>query len=205
MGSPKKGFPSVFGLVPLSVGFIIPAARNPQSLRPECPLQPRRLPSHPRQLPPPPLREYTVNLFNVPMSAVRSSFVRRTALGVTIHPGTPPIEEIAQFLSFFSAESAFNLGFEHPVLQDLMVAGSTEIDDQARVAGSAEIAKFHIRQRHARAIVYRQRFFPAEPQHRPLGHYGGDRRLAGPAEKTCPSGSKVTTAKDVSDQKDGAD
>ena len=49
---------------------------------------------------------------------------------------------MANYASFFNAKNALNFGFEHPVLQDLIDRGSAEINDDARWALSAEIARF---------------------------------------------------------------
>ena len=76
------------------------------------------------------------------MSAFRPTFVRRTALGVNTHSGGPPIEPMTNYASFFNAKNALNFGFEHPFLQDLIDRGSGEINDDARWALSAEIARF---------------------------------------------------------------
>ena len=82
------------------------------------------------------------NQFNEPMSSFRPKFVRRTALGVNTHSGTPPIEPMTNYASFFSAKNALNFGFEHPMVQELIDKGTLEINDDARWALSAETARF---------------------------------------------------------------
>ena len=86
----------------------------------------------------------TVNELKSPDSTVRPLRVDRTMKGIQVIGGCGPTprEPLTSLGLYWTVDSAFNYGFEHPTYQDLVNAALDEQDLEERWAIQGEIIKF---------------------------------------------------------------
>ena len=82
-------------------------------------------------------------MVNMPYSAMRPTHVNRTAKGLWSQSFPPSdFEPIERYNILHSSKSALVFGFEHPVWQEMLDEANTLVDDEARWAKLAEMARW---------------------------------------------------------------
>ena len=83
-----------------------------------------------------------VELARTVYAQYRPTMVSRAAKEAQPYLGSTSIEPLQRYSLYFTPQSAFNLGFEHPVYEALLEQVQVTADDDARWALMADIARF---------------------------------------------------------------